>query len=106
MIDNQDKLIEVATATSMFGVVGAVLRIISSHMSAKDALKVVIMGVLLSVAVGVLAHSAGLTQWLQWALAGLAGMLAKEVVSALVRMGKRGEDNSEKIADKIIDRID
>lgn len=105
-MEGPEKLVEAGSAAAMLGVLGAVLRIIAGQLDVKAAVKVLLLGLFFSIGLGVIAHAAGLALWLQWTMAGVGGMLAREVVSMLLKFGAHGDKNAEKIADKIVSKID
>jgi len=103
--ENYDKVLEAGLWAAGVSTLAAVARIISHKMAAKLALATLVLGVIVGVLVGVILADTGLSAWMKNAAIAVASIAGKELTEFVVRVSGKLRDKSDKVADKMIDKL-
>lgn len=105
MTPEQQKLLETGLWAAGIGALGATARIISHKLPYKVAIGTLVLGVVVGILVGVILKNSGLAEWMQNAAIAIASIAGKELTEFVVRVSGKLRDKSNKVADKMIDKI-
>ena len=105
MTPGQQKLLETGLWAAGIGALGAAARIISHKLPYKVAIGTLVLGVVVGILVGVILRNSGLAEWMQNAAIAIASIAGKELTEFVVMVSGKLRDKSNKVADKMIDKI-
>ncbi len=105
MTPEQQKVLDTGLWAAGIGALGATARIISHKLSYKVSIGTLVLGVVVGILVGVILKNSGLAEWMQNAAIAIASIAGKELTEFVVMVSGKLRDKSNKVADKMIDKI-
>jgi hypothetical protein len=101
----KQSILEAGMWAAALGFLAGTLRIIAQRMPVRTAVQTITMGVIIAVLVGWATHSIEAVKPFKDAIIAVSAIAAKEWVEFFIRAIGRLRDKSDKVADKLIDKI-